>query len=95
MGAVNLMSINPATGALTGLSKVSVDKGNALFDGWFYHRAVLKDIDGDGLVDVLAARASKPLLGSPGGELVWMKQPKAADPLAPSLLPWQESVVYK
>ena len=95
VGAVNLMSIDPTSGALTGLSKVSVDKGNALFNGWFYHRAILKDVDGDGLVDVLSARASKPLLGNPGGELVYMKQPNVADPLDPSVLPWQEFTLMR
>lgn len=30
---------------------------------WFYHRIVWKDMDGDGDLDVLTARAQKPILG--------------------------------
>ena len=61
-------------------------------DGWFYHRAVPVDVDGDGLLDVLAARAVKPLLGAPAGELVWLRQPAAA-PLSPAALPWAEATL--
>ena len=53
------------------------------------------DVDGDGLLDILSARAVKPL--SPftpsAGELVWLKQPAVPEPLAPASLPWQESVL--
>lgn len=96
--------------------------GNKEFNGWFYHRAVLKDVDGDGLLDVVvrdgggglcsgdrgpplpcvpcpaalvqAARATKPLLGAEGGELVWLRQPPGPSPLAPSALPWAEAPLY-
>jgi hypothetical protein len=34
-------------------AKVSTDKKN-----WFYHKAVWADIDGDGRLDILAARAT-------------------------------------
>jgi hypothetical protein len=61
-------------------------------DGWFFHRAVPFDVDGDGRLDVLAARAVKPLLTAPAGELVWLRQPAAA-PLAPASLPWAEAVL--
>jgi hypothetical protein len=68
--------------------------GNKELNGWFYHRALLKDVDGDGLVDVVAARATKPLVGKEGGELVWMRQPPGGDPLAPASLPWAEAPLY-
>jgi len=42
---------------------------------WFYHMAILKDMDGDKLLDIVSARANKPLLGSGKGELVWFKNP--------------------
>ena len=61
-------------------------------DGWFYHRAFVLDVDGDGLEDVLSARATKPLIAPPQGELVWLKQPSTS-PLAPSSLPWAEAVL--
>lgn len=43
--------------------------------GFFYHRVVLMDINGDGLPDVLTARATKPLIGSGYGEFLWLENP--------------------
>ena len=52
----------------------------------------MKDVDGDGFADVLAARASKPLFGAPSGELVWIRQPPDEKyPL--STLPWPTAVL--
>eukprot|EP01102_Stenamoeba_stenopodia_P003702 TRINITY_DN1385_c0_g1_i1.p2 TRINITY_DN1385_c0_g1~~TRINITY_DN1385_c0_g1_i1.p2 ORF type:complete len:228 (+),score=39.95 TRINITY_DN1385_c0_g1_i1:111-794(+) len=45
--------------------KISTDKS-----GWFYHRTVFLDVDGDGLQDIITARATKPIFGSAGSELV-------------------------
>ena len=45
--------------------KISTDKS-----GWFYHRTVFFDVDGDGLQDIISARATKPIFGSAGSELV-------------------------
>ena len=50
-------------------TKISTDKS-----GFFYHEARWHDVDGDGVQDVLAARASKPILGKPSGEMVWIRQ---------------------
>lgn len=47
------------------LYKISTDKSN-----FFFHEAQWWDIDGDGLEDILAARASKPVIGPSAGELV-------------------------
>jgi hypothetical protein len=47
-------------------------------------------MNGDGLQDVLTARASKPLLGASGGEMIWLERPAGSDPLAPANLPWKE-----
>jgi len=45
----------------------------------FYHRGEFVDMDGDGDLDVLTARAIKPLLeGDAYGELVWLENPGAA-----------------
>lgn len=76
--------------ATTGRTAVvlSTPKGDPLFGGWFYHRPLLKDVNGDGLTDVLIPRALKPLVGTPQGELIALLQPAAADPL--SSVPWQE-----
>lgn len=49
-------------------------------EGWFYHRAVLLDVDGDGRQDAIAARATLPIplpqYGS--SELVWLEPPQSA-----------------
>eukprot|EP00455_Lapot_gusevi_P009013 TRINITY_DN13_c0_g1_i5.p1 TRINITY_DN13_c0_g1~~TRINITY_DN13_c0_g1_i5.p1 ORF type:complete len:405 (-),score=164.36 TRINITY_DN13_c0_g1_i5:108-1322(-) len=60
--------------------------------GWFYHRAKWVDMNGDGRLDVLTARATKPFFGSGKGELVWLEQP-ANDPL--HSVPWTEHVVQQ
>lgn len=42
---------------------------------YFYHHAEWFDVDGDGQLDVIAARAKKPMFfGKPAGELVWIKK---------------------
>jgi hypothetical protein len=92
VGAVTAAVLD-ASGAVSQLAKLSVDDGNAIFDGYFYHRALLHDCDGDGLDDVITARAVKPLIGTPNGQLVWLKRPAGPTPLAPASLPWQESVL--
>jgi hypothetical protein len=43
--------------------------------GWFYHRAVWKDMNGDGKLDILTARGMKSLMGGSGGELLWLENP--------------------
>jgi hypothetical protein len=66
--------------------QISTDK-----KGFFYHHAVWHDVNGDGKLDVVAARASDPAF--PGkhaaGELLWLEQP-AAGSLAQ---PWAEHVL--
>merc|ERR1711871_1014127 len=41
--------------------KITEDK-----KGWFYHHAIMVDMDGDGRDDILTARATKPMIGRPG-----------------------------
>uniref|UniRef100_A0A7S3DB35 FG-GAP repeat protein n=1 Tax=Palpitomonas bilix TaxID=652834 RepID=A0A7S3DB35_9EUKA len=44
--------------------------------GYFYHEATWLDLDGDGDLDCLTARATKPIIfGSAGGQLVWLENP--------------------
>lgn len=89
VGGINFIDMSPDGSNVTHISKISQDDGNALFGGYFYHRGVVRDVDGDGYDDVLAARAIKPLFGNGAGELVWFRQPPGvSDPLDPSLLPW-------
>lgn len=45
---------------------------------WFYHQPVLRDMDGDGLQDIVTARSNFspfPFSGKPKGELVFFKNP--------------------
>lgn len=45
--------------------------------GWYYHRATVMDLTGDGRMSVLTARARAPSIGGGGeqGELVWLEMP--------------------
>jgi hypothetical protein len=47
VGAVHVVSFL-GNGTAAALTQVSEDKGNKYLNGWFYHRALLKDVDGDG-----------------------------------------------
>jgi hypothetical protein len=62
--------------------------------GFFHHMVDLRDLNGDGLLDVLTARVKLPLTGgSATGELLWLEQPKQADPFAVDVTPWREHVL--
>ena len=86
------------TGALY-LLKISCNGSEAALDSdpieitapkrsYFYHMAVWRDMNGDGLLDMVTARVNDPLLiGKPSGELLWLEQPQS-NPL--SNVPWRE-----
>lgn len=57
--------------------------------GWFHHQVEWADVNGDGRLDAVTARARTPMFGSPQGALVWLEQPEDA-PLAN---PWSEHVI--
>ena len=57
--------VEPASPIMT---QVSTDK-----KGWFYHKVVWHDMNLDGRLDLVAARATAP--SNPAGELVWFEQP--------------------
>lgn len=44
--------------------------------GFFYHKVIWADINNDGRLDVLTARANKPIFGSTKGELLWLEHPE-------------------
>ncbi|PVD27026.1 hypothetical protein C0Q70_12176 [Pomacea canaliculata] len=56
---------------------------------WFYHRVQWKDMNGDGLLDIVTCRAEKPIVGSAQGQLVWFEHPKT-NPLGQT---WQAHVI--
>jgi hypothetical protein len=57
---------------------------------YFYHKVLFTDVNGDGRLDAVTARAKKPIFGSSDGEIVWLEQPlqnvKAA---------WKEHLIAK
>jgi len=70
-GAVTIYDTSSPNATKT---QVSTDK-----KGYFYHHAEWFDVDGDGTLDIVAARAYKPMLfGKVAGELVWIKKDGAS-----------------
>lgn len=73
--------------AEAGTAKPECRDGVVRNEQWYYHQALFHDMDGDGLQDIITARASfKPFLHRcpPVGELVWFRNPGAAlDPAQP------------
>jgi hypothetical protein len=67
--------------------QISTDKKN-----FFYHVALWQDMNGDGKLDVVAARAEEPLIpiSKPKGELIWLEQPAVGDPFKEA---WTEHVL--
>jgi len=66
-GGVSLVDVS------AGIDKASITELTEEKDTYFYHHSELVDMDGDGVADLVAARASKPIFGSNDAELVWVK----------------------
>lgn len=77
-GAVDLVHLEK--GKIRSLTKT---KG-----GWFYHRSRFIDMNADGKLDILTARAKKSLFGS-GGEMLWLEQPENINDS------WKEHVILE
>lgn len=83
-----------ATGAVTFIPWSSTSQHFVLTTpkkGWFYHRTEEYDVNGDGLLDIVTARALKPMFGKPDGELLWLENP--GDTMASSGKPWKEHII--
>lgn len=80
LGTVDLFDVSEHLGFTH--HKVSTDK-----QGWFYHKLIWYDVDRDGLLDIVAARATAPK--DTKGELLWLKQPS----MAAFTSPWKEQVI--
>lgn len=59
--------------------------------GWFYHRTEELDVNGDGHLDLVTARAFKPMFGKPDGELLWLENPGTTNEITQS--PWKEHLI--
>mmetsp|Transcript_10400 Transcript_10400/g.22797 ORF Transcript_10400/g.22797 Transcript_10400/m.22797 type:complete len:461 (+) Transcript_10400:40-1422(+) len=67
-GGVSLVDVS------AGVDKPNITELTQPKDAYFYHHAEMVDMDGDGVADLVAARASKPIIfGSTDAEMVWVK----------------------
>jgi hypothetical protein len=71
-GGVYLLAAR--TTSITGKVALSPSEKN-----WFYHHVNWVDLDGDGRLDVLAARANIDTFGRSRGELIWLRHPAVVD----------------
>jgi len=89
-GGIWLMEASANPTNLTTPAKITKDKQDKLPDsGWFYHQGELKDMDGDGKLDIVTARCQFGVWpwAKKNGELVWLQQP-TENPLTQT--PWVE-----
>ena len=85
-GALYLLKIN-CTGTTTPLNSEPIEITTPK-RYYFYHMVVWRDMNGDGLLDIVTARVNDPILfGKPSGQLLWLEQP-TSNPL--DNVPWAE-----
>jgi hypothetical protein len=58
--------------------------------GYWYHQVTWEDMNNDGKLDIITARANKPMFGGGKGEIIWLEQP--ANPLTDD---WKEHFIGK
>ena len=85
-GGVYLLESN-CTGPIHAANRIELTTPKT---SWFYHMTQWRDMNGDGKLDLITARATKPIVGSAGGQLLWLEQPQT-DPL--QNVPWEEHVL--
>ena len=84
-GAVYLLKIDCNETTTTASEPIEITTPKRWY---FYHMVVWRDMNGDGLLDVVTARVKDPILfGKPSGELIWLEQPQS-DTL--NNMPWTE-----
>ena len=66
-GSVTQVLRNLTTGNFD-VAKLTRDKTD-----WFYHRVVWADVNADGLLDIVTARAYDSVLSGGRGELIWLE----------------------
>jgi hypothetical protein len=82
-----------STGAVTFVPWKQPDQPHELTTprkGWFYHRTEEWDVNGDGHLDIITARAYKPMMGRHEGELLWLENPGEAQH---EKTPWKEHII--
>eukprot|EP00750_Incisomonas_marina_P020970 INCI4122.3.p1 GENE.INCI4122.3~~INCI4122.3.p1 ORF type:complete len:251 (-),score=47.91 INCI4122.3:1711-2463(-) len=88
-GSIDVFQFDEATGSATPTAhfKVSTDK-----KGYFYHNAVMHDMDGDGDNDIVAARATDPTVPweKKAADLIWLERSEA-----PTTGAWTEHILYE
>ena len=84
-GAIYLQAVHVPGQANLTPAKISVDE-----KFWYYHNAYWADMDGDGLLDMIAGRAYTNNIGQSNGQLVWFKQPSRVEDIA---APWPMQVL--
>ncbi|KAJ3217949.1 hypothetical protein HDU67_006977 [Dinochytrium kinnereticum] len=77
---------SPKTGPTTQGNWINLFTNN---NGYFYHRAIVTDVDGDGLPDILTCRANKPLFGAGKGNHVYLTPVDRKNLLGA----WKETVI--
>ena len=85
-GSMVLMATNspePDTDSVWGALPITEPK-----PGWFYHRAEWRDMNDDGRLDLVTARAHLKFGGKAEGELLWLEQPE--NPWAET---WKEHIL--
>lgn len=78
-GAITLLNVK--SGDIVPLTKA----GN-----FFYHRVEWHDMNNDGRLDIVTARANKPVIGQTSAEMLWLEQP--ASPLKDK---WTEHIMIE
>lgn len=85
-GGVYMLETN-CTGPLQMANRVELTTPKT---SWFYHMTQWRDMNGDGKLDLITTRATKPIIGSAAGQLLWLEQPQV-NPL--QNVPWKEHVL--
>jgi hypothetical protein len=90
-GALSLVPLprQPGAGRMHPI-RITADK-----PGWFYHRAEWVDLDGDGQLELLTARATKPIGREGRGDLLWLEPPARDAGLQAASGPWTEHVLLE
>jgi hypothetical protein len=83
-------SIDGAVGRGNLEGDFSTERLTAEKSDWFYHLGLFLDVDQDGWLDVVTARATAPQFGAKRGQLIWLRNPGL-----PMQFPWEEHLIVE